>query len=83
METARRNTFIAGEPRRILGHELAGRKCHAGSGREQCKYLTASREGFTCGFVDIVLSVRLAASAARSAAGPCRDPYDAETEAVR
>jgi hypothetical protein len=67
---------------RQLGHDLARRKCHINEGARECRYLTAGTAGFVCGFLDIVLSVRLAALDRVARAGPCSDPYDDTSDAV-
>ncbi len=67
---------------RQLPHDLARIKCHVNEGARECRYLAAAPNGFVCGFLDIVLSVRLAALERLARAGPCSDPYDDASDAA-
>ena len=66
---------------RRLGFDLARTKCHINDGPRECKYLTVDQDGYVCGFLDIVVSVKLAALDRAAKSGPCQDPYDDITEA--
>jgi hypothetical protein len=66
---------------RRLGFDLARKKCHINDGARECKFLTVDRDGYVCGFLDIVVSVKLAALDRAAKSGPCQDPYDDTTEA--
>jgi hypothetical protein len=66
---------------RHLGFDLARTKCHINEGPRECKFLTADPEGYVCGFLDVVVSVKLAALDRVAKSGPCRDPYDDTSEA--
>jgi len=67
---------------RRLDHDLAEIKCHINQGPRECKYLTVDADGLVCGFLDIVLSVKLAALDRAAKSGPCNDPYDSVSEAL-